>query len=86
MVMQDPRRGCFEVFFKGAVGLLALFGPARLLVEFAQMVTRRWTRARGLLLLPVPQTLSHSRLRGRNLLRRGPGRNFRVNSAPNPLF
>jgi hypothetical protein len=38
------------------------------------------------LLLPVLQTPWHSRSRGRSLLRRGIGRCFRVNPAPNPLF
>ncbi|SRR5258706_358121 len=52
----------------------------------ACVATRRWTRARGLPLLPVLQTLSHSRFRGRGLLRRGTGRCFCVASAPNPLF
>jgi hypothetical protein len=52
----------------------------------ACVATRRWTRARGLLLLPVLQTLSHSRLRGRSVLRSGTGRCFRVASAPNCLF
>jgi hypothetical protein len=49
-------------------------------------LTRRWTRARGLLLLPMLQTLSHRRLRERNLLRRGTGRCFCVSSVENPLF
>ena len=70
------------------LGTLGVIGDSR----GNQPSTRRtlvhphWTRARGLLLLSVLQTLSHSGLRGPALLRRGTGRCFCVTSAPNPLF
>jgi hypothetical protein len=37
-VFFNPRSSCAEGFFQGAVGALALFCLARLLVELAQMV------------------------------------------------